>query len=285
MNRSILVIVGDQKHDRFSLEKAQCFAGHLDASIDVVRFLSSIDTSNKQLCETAVAQARADLEQDSLAVLGSSSQVDCHVIADSDIASWVVNACKQKHFDLVVKTGHRTENLFHTPTDWKLIRQLDCPILIACDHKWRSKQVLMAAVDVSTQARKQALNNLILQWTALLSAAFSCVPYVVYSIPIAKPLLELDIVEKNDYLKSKKPAVEKQLAKLLDDCELAHANTHITAGPPEKTLAHVANELKADVVIMGCVRRKGVKGFLLGNTAEKVLHHLRTDILIVEASD
>jgi len=46
------------------------------------------------------------------------------------IANWVEDICEQKHFDLVVKTGHRTESLFHTPTDRQLIRQLSCLLLI-----------------------------------------------------------------------------------------------------------------------------------------------------------
>jgi len=281
MSRSILVLADEYEHDNFSLEKAHDIASPLNAKLEVVRFLSHLDSQDELVRKQIIEQAKQTLGHDISDIFGDDARVTCNVIPTDEIADWVVGACKEKHFDLVVKTGQRTENLFHTPTDWQLMRQLSCPVLIANNHKWKSKQIVMATVDLSTQeAQHKELNELVLQWTTLLSDVFSCSAHVVYSIPIAKPLLELDIVEQSEYQKRKQPEAENQLSKLLEHFELNHAHTHITAGPPGKTIPHIANELKADLVIMGCVGRRGVKGFLIGNTAEKVLHHLRTDTLI-----
>ena len=38
----------------------------------------------------------------------------------------------------------------------------------------------------------------------------------------------------------------------------------------------------AQIVVMGTVGRKGVKARLIGNTAEKVLAHLKTDVLAIK---
>lgn len=57
---------------------------------------------------------------------------------------------------------------------------------------------------------------------------------------------------------------------------------HILAGVPNKTISHIADEIKADLVIIGSMGRTGVKGLLNKNTAEKVLHHPRTDMLVVK---
>lgn len=95
--------------------------------------------------------------------------------------------------------------------------------------------------------------------------------------------MDLEVLERSEYEKKHKPKAQQKLYDLLNQCGLTDATTHITTGPTDKTISHLANELKADLVIIGSIGREGVKGFLLGNTAERVLHHLRTDMLIVKS--
>ena len=86
-----------------------------------------------------------------------------------------------------------------------------------------------------------------------------------------------------DSVKLKKaPAAQEKMQQLLARFDMSSVTSHITAGPPDRTIPHQANELNSDLVIIGSVGREGGSGFLLGNTAEKVLHHLRTDCLIIK---
>jgi universal stress protein E len=41
----------------------------------------------------------------------------------------------------------------------------------------------------------------------------------------------------------------------------------------------IVNELNADVLVMGTTARKGVKGVVIGNSAERVLTRATSDIL------
>ena len=56
---------------------------------------------------------------------------------------------------------------------------------------------------------------------------------------------------------------------------------HVKFGAPEKVIASVATREKADTVVIGSMARKGLKGKLVGNTAEKLTSHLHTDVLII----
>jgi nucleotide-binding universal stress UspA family protein len=47
----------------------------------------------------------------------------------------------------------------------------------------------------------------------------------------------------------------------------------------------MASELKADLIVVGTVGRRGVEGLLLGNTAESVLTHCDCDVLAVKPAD
>ena len=53
-------------------------------------------------------------------------------------------------------------------------------------------------------------------------------------------------------------------------------------GRTEKEIPALANELKADLVVMGTVGRTGVPGLFIGNTAEAVLYQLQSAVLAIK---
>ena len=56
---------------------------------------------------------------------------------------------------------------------------------------------------------------------------------------------------------------------------IAPENTHIKEGLPEDVIQSVANELDAELVILGTVGRTGLSAALIGNTAEHVIDRLK----------
>ena len=54
------------------------------------------------------------------------------------------------------------------------------------------------------------------------------------------------------------------------------------AGEPEKVIPSTAASVKAAVVVLGVVGRKGLSGRIIGNTAEKILSLLRCDVLALK---
>lgn len=56
---------------------------------------------------------------------------------------------------------------------------------------------------------------------------------------------------------------------------------HIKAGLPEQVFSSLAAKLNADLVIISSVGNVGIKAKLIGNTAEKIMRLLKTDLLIL----
>jgi hypothetical protein len=54
---------------------------------------------------------------------------------------------------------------------------------------------------------------------------------------------------------------------------------------PLKEIARTADRIHADLIAIGTVGRGGIKGLLLGNTAEKVLNACRCSVLTVKPDD
>ena len=57
---------------------------------------------------------------------------------------------------------------------------------------------------------------------------------------------------------------------------------HLSRGTPWKEVGRTARDVAADLIAMGTVGRSGIKGLLLGNTAEKVLGTCDCSILTVK---
>lgn len=57
--------------------------------------------------------------------------------------------------------------------------------------------------------------------------------------------------------------------------------TMLKEGDVSDAIFEAANELKADVIVMGMYGRKGIDKLLMGSVAEKVLHHSHIPVFIV----
>jgi len=282
MNKHVLVIADIEDDDLLSLEKARDITLPMKATVEIIKFIHHSNESGITL-EQHIEQVEQSLSCVIRGVFDDTIDIISEVVVSDNIAEWVINHCDSTAVDLVIKGGHRSESLFHIPSDWQLIRHLSCPILIASHVKWKNKANILLAVDVSSQeSNHQQLNSLILAWGETWHQVTHNQLHAMYSIPIAKPLLEFDVVDKYAVMQKKGPAAKEKMQKLLAQFDLSSIISHITVGAPDRAILHQANELHSNLVILGSVARKGVSGLLLGNTAEKVLHHLRTDCLIIK---
>jgi nucleotide-binding universal stress UspA family protein len=62
----------------------------------------------------------------------------------------------------------------------------------------------------------------------------------------------------------------------------AGAEVHVARADPADGIGTVADSVGADVVVMGTLSRAGVRGLLIGNTAETVLGRLDCSVLTVK---
>jgi universal stress protein E len=281
MNTHILVIADKTDSEPLSLQKAQHIAAPLNSQVDVVKFIPELKDSHELSVQIEHSkQCTGELIE---SIFDKTTYITNQIVPTDNIARWVTDNCEQNNIDIVIKTGHRSETLFHKSTDFQLIDALPCPLLIASDHKWKSESTIFAIVDLSgDETQRLALNKQVLEWAKTFTKATDCSLHIAYCIPVFKPLMDLEVFERSEYEKKHKPKAQRKLNALLDQYNISDATTHITVGPTDKAISHLSNELKADLVIIGSMGSHGVKGFLLGNTAERVLHHLRTDILIVK---
>lgn len=73
----------------------------------------------------------------------------------------------------------------------------------------------------------------------------------------------------------------------LDELALRHVPTsersiHVVAGAPGVVLPRLVNQLDIGLIVMGTVGRTGLRGLIMGNTAETILRSVRCSVLAVK---
>jgi universal stress protein E len=284
MPKSILVITYVNETNHCSLKKAHDIAAPLGAEIDVVRFVKAHGDVKPD--KSTLASQATDLAESLDKIFADYEHretIKSQVVVTTDIVKWVLDYCQGKDFDLIVKAGNRTESLFHTPCDWELIRSLEVPVLIASQQHWRSQSAVVAAVDAKVVvSERRELNDNILAWAKKWAQTFDCHVHLIYTFPVSNILKELDMVDVKNFALEHRTEGEAMLAEVLKDHDLPNVTLHVAAGAPDKAIPHCANEVKAELVIMGSLGHTGLKGMLMGNMAEKVMHNLRTNSLTIQ---
>jgi nucleotide-binding universal stress UspA family protein len=79
---------------------------------------------------------------------------------------------------------------------------------------------------------------------------------------------------------------EQVCAKAVTRAERAgvHARGHAVDGVPADALIRVAEEVEADLIVVGNRGMSGARRFVLGSVPNKVSHHCPTNLLIVDTS-
>ncbi|WP_306522958.1 universal stress protein [Rheinheimera sp.] len=204
-------------------------------------------------------------------------------VHQDNIANWVSEICAGQHYDLVIKSGHRTEQLFYTPTDWQLIRHLPIPLLLVSNQPQRQQKSVLATVDLlNVSPVQQELNRKVTEFAWRIARHDGATLHLVQVVPVNPVLQDLDLTSGAAVLEKSAPALLAKLEAFAAAEQLTDYQIHLQAGVVEQEIQQLSKNLKASLVVMGSIGRKGLSGLLLGNTAEKVLTRLHTDVLVVK---
>jgi universal stress protein E len=205
------------------------------------------------------------------------------VVWQKSIHLWIDQQCARKEYAAVIKTGRRTESFVYTPTDWHLLRECPAPVIIAAEKKWRATKPIVAAVDLESKGRvNKQLTDVVISTAKRYSEALGCELYVVHVVHIPAVLTELDLVDEYTYARKIREELQPKVVKLATTHNLPVSSIRLKEGPVDKVITSESARLKAQLVVMGTIGRRGVRGQLIGNTAEKVLSRLRTDVLAIK---
>lgn len=104
--------------------------------------------------------------------------------------------------------------------------------------------------------------------------------HVVDILPVTDPAYEVMLPFDMDLATEFIAAAKTKLAQLGKQLAIAETDLRLEVGSPKQEIIRVAEEIKADLIIIGSHGRHGL-ALLLGSTANGVLHHATCDVLAV----
>ena len=210
-------------------------------------------------------------------------RVNVDVVWERSFERWVTDRCNQKSFDMIFKTGHRSESTTHAPSDWQLMRHCPDPVMIVGDKEWKNGGKVLAALDLGSSSEEALkLNEEILKYSFQLAKATNSEVHACYSISMPSALAELDFFDTVGYEKKMKESIDPIISRLIEKGGLNQETLHLVSGKPAKEIRRIVKKIDADVVVMGNKTRVSLRGRLLGNTARNVLRKVKADVLIVK---
>jgi len=166
----------------------------------------------------------------------------------------------------------------------RLIHVCPSPVWIAKPEPLGRHRAVLAATDLT------AVGDRATEYAAFIAEIEKCELHVVHAwqMPMELQLSAGRIGDRE---------LQRQLREIADDARehvlalppVAALGDRVTAtirrGTPSKTILEAATRRQPDVVVLGSISRSGVAGFLVGNTAERLLHRLDASLLTVKPED
>lgn len=193
--------------------------------------------------------------------------------------------------DLVIMTaegkGGLKQRLFGS-TSLHLMRKCPVPLLILKPSRAKRFQRILAAIDPEvTGDAHDTLNATILELSLSLSALEEAELHIVHAWKmLGESLLrgrigmvasEVDRIVR-EAAQKRRLALQALMAKhSLNKCEL-----HLIKGEAAEAIPRLVTKLGVDLLVMGTVCRTGIPGFIIGNTAERVLDVVDCSVLVLK---
>jgi universal stress protein E len=262
----LFVVYDPTREEQPALQRAARIARESTASLCVFTCIYS-DTA--KLAEPAAEVARLIEEQREMLaqavapLCAEGLDVSVEVEWDKDWYHAVVRASTKLAADLVLKSSFKHsagKRLLNRTSDWTIMRECLCPVLLVKDRAPREVPKVLAAIDITAKRESyERLNEKVIE--------------------VAKAILnrhraEVHVVNAFSDFKG-----VPDRAELIRISGLESDRIHIKMGEPEKVIVGQAKAIDASLVVVGNSARSGVSAVLHGNTVEKMLDKLECDVL------
>lgn len=200
----------------------------------------------------------------------------------------IIETAIQGQHDVIVKATHVRDGfatLFFTPTDWHLLRKAPCHVLLVKEHDWPEQGKVLAAIHTTGEHQHhQSLNQRVTEAAQKFAGCLSSEVHLVNAYPGAPITIAAEIPEfdTTNYRQAIEENHRIALAEHARAYGIPESAQHVLEGLPEQVIPELAEQLDAELVVLGTIGRTGFSAALLGNTAEHVIQTINCDLLAVK---
>jgi nucleotide-binding universal stress UspA family protein len=298
--KSILLVIRGNEEEEAAIRRAVHLASVSKSRLTALRVLRDLPSNTRgvgatvpvgSLKKVVAETARKDLERMLAPASKQGYQVQIRIARGTPFIKVIREVLRKKH-DLVVlsastKSALRS-SLFGSMT-MKLMRECPCPIwVVRAGRHAPFPRVLAALSPEFESAQAVQLNQKILAWSSSLAALEGGELHAGHAWNLlAESVLRgragVADLEVHEMAQQVHRAQETWLTGLLAPYGLPKTGRlHLAKGSPEVVIPSMVQRERIELLVMGTVSRTGVPGFLIGNTAEKVLKQVTCSVLTVK---
>ena len=263
---NIFVVYDPTREEQLALDRAQLIAAETSASVHVFACIyGELDGKADKLQEirSRLKQQKAQLDAAVAPLLAQGVEVSTEAEWDRDWYKAVVRASTRARADVVLKSSYKhrsSQRVLNKTSDFTLIRECLCPVLLVKEETPRNARKVLAAIDIREEkASYGKLNERIIDFT--------------------RQVMDSDSAEVHFINAHKDLASFPDRNALIRNCGVESDRIHIKLGKPEDVIAENARGLDVSLVVLGNSARTGLSALVNGNTVEKVVDKVECDIL------
>lgn len=298
--KNILLFDDARVGRKAALERAVALTRRNEAQLTVVGVIQALPRELRMITvlnpadlqEMVIEERRGQLEHLIASIGHEDLQVTATVLFGTPFLEIIREVLRNKH-DLVMMNAAGQEHLNETllgSTEMHLMRKCPCPVWVTKPTEPRQYDRILAAVDPDpSDHAKTALNAKIMELATSLAHLEQSELHITHVWAFKfETLLRarrgLSQHEVDHVGATMRGTREQWMNALLEQYPLKNLKhqVHLLKGEPEKLIPELAKKERIEVIVMGTVCRTGIDGFLIGNTAEKVLHHVDCSVLTVK---
>ena len=260
------VVYDPTREEQPALDRAARIADESQASLHIYTCIyASVEKSadRSQQVQAQIERQRELLDIVAAPLRRRGLSVTAEVEWDRDWCSSVVRASIRNAADVVFKSSlphSASQRFFNRTSDWTLIRECLCPVLLVKEEADRSSRNILAAIDAREEDEGYAqLNRRI--------------------IDFGRRVMDYDHAEVHFVNAHRDLASSTDRQALLRNVGVASDKVRIRMGEPDDVIVASARELNASLVIVGNAARSGLSALVRGNTVEKVVDRVDCDVL------
>ena len=213
-----------------------------------------------------------------------------HLAESPDAVQAIDEAVSRHSADLVVMGTHGYSGLVHAflgSVAERTIRRLACPVLAVKPGVGAAERpiaTILVPVDFSPHSTEAV------RWAARLADEGGASLHLLHAIdfaPAFAPALPPEAVEIESRVTKLAAAQLTALANRLksEAPKVGEVQTHLLRGVPASGIVDQAEDLRADLIVMGTHGHTGLTHLLIGSIAEKTLRHAGCPVLVVKEPD
>ncbi len=298
MFNNILVYVDPESNDPAALKRAVDAAKRDGAALTIVTVLEPLpkfatlilSETIKDIENVAANDIEEKLERLSASLKKEGVEFETALLHGHTAIEIIRQAIRGNH-DLVIKDGDSAEGgdkIHLSHRDMQLLRKCPCTVwLVRAPGGGRIHRVLAAIDPEPGDVVRDELSERIVKMSVALAAEEGAELHILRAWELVGTtihLAHLSQEELDEYMARVEETYRESLDEFLEPIleEGSQAKVHLLKGTAETAIPEWVEKEQPEVLIMGTVARTGIAGFLIGNTAERVLHQVRCSVIALK---